>query len=301
MQPRETLPNSVGFTGPDGVGKTNFALLTVDLLRQHGNKVVFCPFPFLEATASGKLLRTAKKEGVSPVAILPLYAMNRYEVLPALKDWLLKGANYWVVTDRVWQDGPVYAEAVGMPKDHHRHMRQYRRERGIPSGDMQGEFKDWLHALEAWFPEVDQGFYITRPLHESIKIMQDRAEAEDVKSGFDKNIRVQKRVRSLYPKEFNGLTNWSTIRVRGVVSGREAIQEWQIPYMKIIWSQISKKVGHPEWVENTEETIRIAQMRGCSESEQKEIKRTVRTLSRSDKSFYGLMRGVHSWMPKQGE
>lgn len=296
MKPRETLPNSVGFTGPDGVGKTNFAILTIDLLRQHGNKVVFCPFPFLPGTASGQILRSLKKHNVAPIAIPPLYAMNRVEVLPALKEWVSRDEKHYVVFDRVWQDGPVFAEGLGDPGDYMKVRARFEKSRGRPVGNLRKDYKEWLRALDVWFPEVNTGFYMTRPLWESVEIMGRRPEAEAVKSRFDRNMRVQRYVRRQFPKEFDGLDNWMTVKVKGVVSGERALREWQVPYMDRIWHTLCMRIGHMEWTDNSVEQIKKAQERIVNlqvDPVLRETMLTVRKLSRTSR-----IRGVHSWMPK---
>lgn len=299
MSPRETLPNSVGFTGPDGVGKTNFALLTIDLLRQHGNKVVFCPFPFLLGTASGQILRSLKKHSVAPIAIPPIYAMNRVEVLPALKEWVSRDEKHHVVFDRVWQDGPVFAEGLGDPGDYIKVRTEFEKSRGRPVGNLRADYKQWLRALDVWFPEVNTGFYITRPLRESVEIMMRRPEAEAIKSKFDRNMRVQRYVRRQFPKEFDELENWTTVKVKGVASGERELREWQVPYMIRIWRTLCARIDHIEWTEFSVEKILDAQERIANAKVDlvlRETMLTARKLSRTSK-----MRGVHSWVPKQKE
>ena len=300
MAQREILPRSIGFTGPDGTGKTGFALLTIDMLRREKQKVVFCPFPFLSGTASGAMLRSAKKEGVSKIATYPLFAMNRYEVLPAIQEWVAKGDDHWVVFDRVWQDGPVFASALGLPAEHWRFDRRYKQERGIPIGDPKQEFRDWLHALEVWFPDVWRGFYVTRPLRESIQIMSQRGGAEALKDAFDKNVRLQRLVRRYFPMEFDRLSNWTTVRVKGVMATSDAIRAWQVPYMKKMWNEISEQSGNFEWMRDDIERIQNAQGRVARRTDisRKEIRYTKEKLSRPA-HYEWPFHGVRNWMPEK--
>lgn len=297
MPQRETLKRSIGITGPDGVGKTDLALDLINLLRRGGQKVVFCPFPFLPGTVSGKILRGAKKEGVVPIAIKPIYAMNRCEVLPALKHWVATGLDHWVVFDRVWQDGPVYAEALGEPGTALRYRGRHNTQRGISSKNEWRDYVNWLHLLEIWFPEVAQGFYITRPLQESIAIMQQRSGVESVKSDFDNNMGVQRRVRRFYIREFSGLSHWQTIQARGIVSGDREIEDWQVPYLKKMWLAVNERFGIAPWSKDeVEDQMRKAQRmtRRSKNPAARETLKTMYMLSRPS----GL-RGIRAWMPKE--
>lgn len=294
MSQREVLRHSVGVTGPDGVGKTGFALDIVNFLRLSGQRAIFCPFPFLPGTMSGKILRHAKEERVAPIAIKPIYSMNRVEVLPALKQWVSSDERNWVVFDRVWQDGPVFAEALGPPGDSFESERKYKKERGLPVGNQWADYQKWLHNLEVWFPEVEHGFYVTRPLKESMEIMGRRKEAESVKSDFDKNVMLQRRVRRLYPREFAGLSNWTTIHVHGVVSSHD-ISKWQVPYLRIMWLTLSERTGNPQWADDTDKKIERAQRMSTRAQEpvERETMKTMYMLSRRS----GI-RGVRSWVPE---
>lgn len=223
--------------------------------------------------------------------------MNRYEVLPAVKHWIASGLDHWVVFDRVWQDGPVFATALGEPGTALRDHRQYNQQRGYPSRNEWKGYVDWLHVLEQWFPEVAQGFYVTRPLRESIAIMQRRHEAEPIKSGFDRDVGVQRRVRRLYTREFSGLPNWTTIYARGVVSGDHEIEEWQVPYLHRMWLVVNERFGIAQWSKaEIEFHIRAAQRmtRRSQNPAACETLKTMNILSRPS----GL-RGIRAWMPKE--
>ena len=199
--------------------------------------------------------------------------------------------------DRVWQDGPVFAKALGEPGTALRDRQRYNRQRGIPSENEWRSYCKWLYDLEVWFPEVSQGFYVTRPLRESIEIMKRRSEAEAVKSEFDRDVGLQGRVRRLYTREFNGLSNWKTIYVRGIVSGSREVEEWQVPYLQKMWSEINERFNIVAWSKDEAEFHIRAAQRMTRRSKDPITLETMKTMYMLS-SRSGL-RGIRSWMPKE--
>ena len=227
------LPQTIGFEGPDGTNKTRFSLTVCNLLRLCEQKVLYCPYPNPH-TAAGLLLGNNQRfePRIASEALPALQAASRAETLPLLNYWIAKGSQHWIVFDRTKYSGEAYARASG-EKD-----------------------LEWLRALDRYFPDPELGFYLVRPLEESLKIAGRRDETSIVKDELDKNIQLQARIREIYPQILQGKKNWTSLNVSGIADNLEEFQRWEIKVGMEIWGTISTYFGNENWLMDGESLVK---------------------------------------------
>lgn len=100
------------FEGLDRCGKSTQAKLLVEYLESLGHKVELIKFPN-RTTETGKLIDQYLKKEIefTPMELEKLFADNKFEQQPQIKDWLKAGTM--VVCDRYIDSALAYGEANG--------------------------------------------------------------------------------------------------------------------------------------------------------------------------------------------
>lgn len=227
-------PRTIGFDGADVVNKTRFAILTVRMLRAYGQQAAYCSLP-TEQTESGFLIKYFKGLGIANEALPVLYAADRAEILAPAEEWLAESEKRWLVFDRTDNAGKAYAIARG----------------GMTSDP------EWLDALDAYFPEMQVGFYLTRPVEESMQIseMRENSSIDRSKLEVDNDLVLQQGVREVFESIISQKPNWVTVDVSGVASSPEEFARWEKEKGMRIWSELCERLGRPEWLERAAERV----------------------------------------------
>lgn len=234
MIQKPILPRSIGFEGADATNKTRFSLLTVRMLEAYGQEVRLVGFP-VDETVSGNWLKFHKQLGLAQETLPVLFAANRLEVIPSIRQWVGQSPNHWVVFDRTDRSGIAYGLArEGLTAD-----------------------RDWLEALDIYFPKVQVGVYLTRPLDESMEIIRRRpaGEVSETKLAMDMDIILQRRVREVFDDLMSKRSNWHEVDVSGLARTEDEFNAWEIRSGLKTWATICMQLERTEWLTGAEERV----------------------------------------------
>lgn len=152
--------------GTDGTGKQTQTKLLLERLLGDGKNAHSLDFPQYEKNIAGKLLYEALKEnkhgnflGISPKLASVIYAFDRMESAPQIREWLDSGAV--VILDRYVTSNQIHQGGK------------------IENSEERKAFIEWLDSLEysaAKLPRPDVVFYLDVPVEVSLRLINERAE-----------------------------------------------------------------------------------------------------------------------------
>lgn len=150
--------------GTDASGKNTQAQLLVENLKKRGLDAVLVSFPRYGAFF-GKLVKKylsgefGSLDEVKPEFAALLYSLDRYDALPWLEEQLSAGKT--VVCDRYFASNVAHQGAKF-------------------SGKEQGEFIEWVSAVESRLPKPTLTIFLDLPVFVSSKLMQSRQREKDI-------------------------------------------------------------------------------------------------------------------------
>lgn len=215
------MNRSIAIEGADGTGKSRFAKVITSLLRALHQNAYYIALP-TQNTFGGYVIENRSGRRISKSALPYLYAADRLEMFQIVRKFLDLSDKNWIVFDRSKYSGIAYGFAFG------------------------GDIK-WLQAIDMFSPEPELGIYLDRPLNESFEIMSRRLGVSVERAAIDNDLYVQTEIRKVYPELINGLPNWVTYDVSGVVSG-DAFKQWEIDKTHGLWNIVCDRLNRPEFI-----------------------------------------------------
>ncbi|MEI7513134.1 MAG: deoxynucleoside kinase [bacterium] len=204
--------------GTDGTGKQTQTKLLLERLLGEGRTSHSLDFPQYTQNVAGRLLYEALKENkhgdflaVSPKIASVVYAFDRMESSPQIKEWLDSGAvvilDRYVTSNQIHQGGKI--------ADHEKRK----------------EFIKWLDVLEygvAKLPRPDVVFYLNVPVEVSLRLIHERAEREG--SQPDQAESSEQHLRESQERALSIMSEYPQVEIidcseNGQIKSREAIHE----------------------------------------------------------------------------
>jgi len=202
--------------GGDGSGKATQTKIIVDRIAQI-RRVETTDFPRYDSNHLGKLIRESLdgKHGdfiaLDPKIASVLYAADRFETLPIIKNWLMKG--YVIVLDRYVSANQIHQGGK------------------IHDPELRKGFLLWLDTLEFkifGLPRPDLIIYLYVPVEISVKLARDRALAKgQTPDAAENNIRHQLESQESALSIVQSSNRWVKIDCapQGTLLSREEIHE----------------------------------------------------------------------------
>lgn len=204
--------------GTDGTGKQTQTKLLLDRLLGEGKPAHSLDFPQYDMNIAGKLLYEALKEnkhgdflGISPKLASVIYAFDRMESAPQIREWLDSGAI--VILDRYVTSNQIHQGGK------------------IADPEERKTFIKWLDELEygaAKLPRPDVVFYLDVPVEVSLRLIRERAEREG--SQPDQAESSEQHLRESQERALGIMSDYPIVEIvdcseNSQIKSREAIHE----------------------------------------------------------------------------
>ena len=204
--------------GTDGTGKQTQTGLLLQHFLKDGLQAHSLDFPGYDRNVAGRLLYEALKENrhgdflaVSPKIASVVYAFDRMESAPQIKEWLDSGAV--VILDRYVTSNQIHQGGK------------------IADPEERKEFIKWLDELEygaAKLPRPDVVFYLDVPVEVSLRLIHERAEREG--SQPDQAESSEQHLRESQERALSIMAEYPQVEIidcseNGQIKSREAIHE----------------------------------------------------------------------------
>ena len=204
--------------GTDGTGKQTQTELLLQHLLAENKAAHSLDFPRYTENIAGKLLYEALKEnkhgdflGISPKIASVIYAFDRMESAPQIREWLDSGSI--VILDRYVTSNQIHQGGK------------------IADPEKRKEFIQWLDELEyggAKLPRPDVVFYLDVPVEVSLRLIHERAEREG--SQPDQADSSEQHLRESQERALSIMSEYPIVEIidcseNGQIKSREAIHE----------------------------------------------------------------------------